>query len=243
MKLTVFPDYSTLSEEAAEVMIRLLKEKPDAVICMASGSSPKGCCEFFVQKVKASGLNISQFFFAGLDEWVGLTPGMPGSCYYDFVTRLFEPLAIPASQYHVFNSLAENMEHECAQMDQILQAKGGIDLMIVGIGMNGHIGFNEPGVDFNLLSHVIDLDETTISVGQNKYFTEPVELKKGITLGLGHLMRAKKVLMLANGAGKAPVIKKAAEGEITNSFPASIMQQHANGFIWVDKEAASLLAK
>lgn len=243
MKLTVFPDYSSLSEQAADEMIRLLKEKPDALICMASGSSPKGCCEFFVQKVKDAALDISRFFFIGLDEWVGLTPGQPGSCQHDFVTRLFEPLSLPASQYHLFNSQAEDMQQECTSMDTLIHDKGGIDLMIVGIGMNGHIGFNEPGVDFNLLSHVIDLDETTITVGQQKYFNEPVVLKKGITLGLGHLQKARKVLLLANGINKAPVIKRAVEGPITNSFPASIMQQHSNGFIRVDEEAASLLAR
>ena len=118
--------------------------------------------------------------------------------------------------------------------------KGGIDLMIVGIGMNGHIGFNEPGVSFDNYSHVIDLDDTTVSVGQ-KYFKTAVSLQKGITLGLKHLQESKKVLLLANGTKKAGVIKKTVEGEITSSFPASIMQTHSNGFVIVDEEASSLL--
>ncbi|MCX6316520.1 MAG: glucosamine-6-phosphate deaminase [Bacteroidetes bacterium] len=243
MQLTVFTDYAALSDQAAREMIRTLEQKPDAVICMASGSSPKGCCERFVQLATSSGIDLSQFFFIGLDEWVGLTPGMPGSCSHDFFTRLFDPLSIPASQYHLFDPVAADMQAECEKMDTIIREKGGIDLMIVGIGLNGHIGFNEPGTPFTLLSHVIDLDATTIAVGQEKYFTTPVELKQGITLGLGHLMHTRKVLLLANGTGKASVIKEAAEGPVTSALPASIMQQHPDGYIWLDKEAAAMLSE
>jgi 6-phosphogluconolactonase/glucosamine-6-phosphate isomerase/deaminase len=125
-------------------------------------------------------------------------------------------------------------------MDALIRNNGGIDLMIVGIGMNGHIGFNEPGVSFDNYSHVIDLDETTLTVGQ-KYFKSKATLQKGITLGLKHLQESKKVLLLANGAKKAGVVTKTVEEEVTNTFPASIMQTHANGFVMVDREAASLL--
>jgi 6-phosphogluconolactonase/glucosamine-6-phosphate isomerase/deaminase len=112
--------------------------------------------------------------------------------------------------------------------------------MIVGIGMNGHIGFNEPGVDFNQLSHVVPLDEITATVGQ-QYFEKPMQLTHGITLGFKHLLQSKKVYLLANSSKKAEVVKRAIEGEVDRSFPASIMQQHPNGFILIDKAAAALL--
>ena len=112
--------------------------------------------------------------------------------------------------------------------------------MIVGIGMNGHIGFNEPGVSFDNYSHVIELDDTTVTVGQ-KYFKSAVDLGKGITLGLKHLQESKKVLLIANGTKKAEVIKKTVEEKMTTSFPASIMQSHPNGFVMVDEQAAGLL--
>lgn len=243
MNLTIFRNYDALSAFTADEMIRLLQTKPDAVICMASGSTPKDCCRYFVQKVLSEKIDISQFFFVGLDEWVGLPPALPGSCHYDFKTRLFDPLKMPPTQYHLFNGMATDLQSECKKMDSVITEKGGIDLMIVGIGMNGHIGFNEPGVDFNLLSHVIDLDETTITVGLKKYFTEPVTLKKGITLGLGTLMAAKKVILMASGLTKANVIQQAVEGPITNTFPASIIQQHPEGKIWVDEDAASKVVK
>ncbi|MES1219892.1 MAG: 6-phosphogluconolactonase, partial [Bacteroidota bacterium] len=134
------------------------------------------------------------------------------------------------------------LAQECKKMDEVIFEKGGIDLMIVGVGMNGHIGFNEPGVSFDNYSHVIDLDEMTITVGQ-KYFKGPVVLKQGITVGLKHLMQSKRVFMMANGAKKAEVIKTALEGEISNSFPASIMRTHPQGYVIIDEDAASLLEK
>ena len=112
--------------------------------------------------------------------------------------------------------------------------------MIVGVGMNGHIGFNEPGVSFDNYSHVIDLDPLTLSVGQ-KYFKGPVHLQKGITVGLQQLMQTKKVFMMANGKKKAEVIKKALEGETGNSFPATIMRLHPDGYVLIDEEAGSLV--
>ena len=240
MKILIYKDYSSLSAFAAGEMIRLIKEKPDAVICLASGDSPKLTCELFTQKVKEEKPDISKFFFIGLDEWIGLAPAIRGSCHNDFKKRIFEPLEISPAQYHLFNGLANDLENECIEMDKTIREKGGIDLMIVGIGMNGHIGFNEPGVNFKLLSHVIDLDPVTISVGQ-KYFDQPVTLQKGITLGLAHLMNAKKVFLIATGLKKAAVIKKAVQEKISNQLPASIMQQHPEGSILVDEEAGSLL--
>jgi 6-phosphogluconolactonase/glucosamine-6-phosphate isomerase/deaminase len=142
----------------------------------------------------------------------------------------------------MFDAVSTDLVGECKKMDAIIAAKGGIDLMIVGIGMNGHIGFNEPGVDFNLLSHIIELDETTKTVGQ-KYFQTAMKLERGITLGLAHLMSSKKVLLLANGESKAAVIQQAAEGPVTSQFPASIMQQHDNGLILVDEKAAAVLKR
>ena len=177
-----------------------------------------------------------------MDEWVGLPPTNTGRCHYFFQNKLIEPLQLKPSQYFLFNALADDFENECVKMDRFINDRNGIDVMLVGIGMNGHIGFNEPGAAFNNLSHVIELDEITKAVGQ-KYFNEQVELGKGITLGFKHLLNAKKVFMMANGSKKAEVIKKAVEGTVTESFPASIMQQHENGFILIDDEAASLLSK
>jgi galactosamine-6-phosphate isomerase len=242
MVTTIFSNYESLSDFTAAEWINFIKANPNATICVASGDSPKLACELFCEKVKEHDIDVSKFFFLGLDEWVGLSPETFGSCHNDFQKRLIQPLGLVPSQYHMFDALATDLETECSKMDAVIKSRGGIDLMIVGIGMNGHIGFNEPGVAIDLLSHVIELDETTLSVGQ-KYFKEKTVLQKGITLGLQHLMNAKKVFLLANGERKAAVIQKAAEGDVNNQFPASIMQQHENGLILVDEAAASLLNK
>ena len=242
MQIIRFKNHEGLSGYMADFVANSIKNKPNLVLCMASGSTPALACDLLVQKLKDGKVDHSKFTFLGLDEWVGLPPTNTGSCHYFFHTKIFEPLQLNPSQYHLFNALSPDLASECKKMDRVIKEKGGIDIMIVGIGMNGHIGFNEPGTSFRSLSHVAELDEITKSVGQ-KYFSGPVELGKGITIGFGHFMTTKEVFLLANGIKKAEVIKKTIEGPVTENFPASIMQQHANSFILIDEEAASLLSK
>ena len=241
MNVGVFSNEHELANAVATEIIQVIKEKPTAVICLASGNSPKLGCEHFASIAKSENLDTSRFFFIGLDEWVGIPPAMRGSCHYDFQERIFNPLNIMPSQYHVFDSLATDLQVECDKMDKVIAEKGGIDIMIVGIGMNGHIGFNEPGTKLNLKSHIVQLDPITTSVGQ-KYFDQNMKLEMGITLGFEHLLNSKRVLLLAYGNSKAEVIKKAIEGPVSIDFPASVMQLHSNGAIMVDTAAASLLS-
>jgi galactosamine-6-phosphate isomerase len=241
MTLHIFKNYQELSAHTADIVIHSLKENPELVLCMASGSTPSLLCDLLVKKLKAGETDFSRFSFIGLDEWVGLSLTNTGSCHYFFQSKIFEPLQLKPEQYYLFDACATDLQQECKKMDKHIAQKGGIDIMIVGIGLNGHIGFNEPGTSFESLSHVATLDEITKKTGQQKYFNEPVVLDKGITIGLGHLMNSRKVLLMANGSKKAEVIKKAAEGTVAESFPASIIQRHQNGFIFADAEAASLL--
>jgi len=240
MQIVSFKNYGQLSGYAADFIADSIKNKPNLVLCMASGSTPALMCDLLVQKLKEDQVDYSKITFLGLDEWVGLSSTNTGSCHYFFLKKIFEPLQLSSSQYFLFNALADDLENECSKMDKVIADKGGIDIMVVGIGMNGHIGFNEPGTSFAALSHVAELDEITKSVGQ-KYFDGPVELGKGITIGFGHLMNTKKVFLVANGSKKAEVIKKAVEGPVTESFPASIIQKHNDGYILIDEAAGSLL--
>lgn len=242
MQLKRFKNYQELSDFAASEIANSIKNKPSLVLCLASGDTPKLTVDLLVKKLKEDKIDYSKITFIGLDEWVGLPPTNNGSCHFFFKTKLIGPLQLSQSQYFLFNALAEDLKNECAKMDRFIEQKEAIDIMVVGIGMNGHIGFNEPGSSFDNLSHVIELDEVTRSVGQ-KYFNEPVELSKGITIGFKQLLNAKKVFLMANGSKKAEVIKKTVQGPITENFPASIMQRHENGFVLVDDEAASLLSK
>lgn len=240
MQVKIYKDYEALSAYAADEIINLVKSKPNAVLCLASGDTPRLTFTLTVERAIKEKIDFSHCTFIGLDEWVGVPPENKGSCYWFFQNLFLQPLKIPVENTYLFNSMSDDLAGECSKMDAAIAGKGGIDLMIVGIGMNGHIGFNEPHVSFENYSHVINLDPITLSVGQ-KYFTETVKLSKGITLGLKHLMQTKKVLLIANGTKKAEVIKKTVEGEVNENFPASIMQVHTNGFVLVDESAGSLI--
>lgn len=240
MSLQIFPDYSSLSLHVAETIVMHLKQEPESVLCLAAGDTPRLAYTQFVQAVRRERMDISKCTFVGLDEWIGIPPGNEGSCHYFLKNNLFQPLSISPDQVHLFNALTKDVRGECAKMDAVIRDKGGIDFMLVGVGMNGHIGFNEPGVSITHYSHVVDLDETTQSVGQ-KYFKESTKLLKGITLGLQHLLESRKVIVMASGGKKAGIMQKALEGPVTTAVPASIIRQHPHGFTMLDQDAAALL--
>lgn len=242
MQLNIYKDYEDLSQHVADEIIRLIKNKPDAVVCLASGDTPRLTFNLMTKKAADDKIDFSRCTFIGLDEWVGIPPENEGSCHYFLHHHVFGPLHISEDRIHLFDALAKDLQQECRQMDSIIAAKGGIDLILVGVGMNGHIGFNEPGVSPDHYAHVVELDEATRTVGQ-KYFRQHTSLNYGITLGLNHLLAAGKAIMIANGTKKADVIRKAMEEEITPSMPASIMRKHPNGFIMLDEGAASTLTK
>lgn len=242
MQLIVFKDYETLSLYAAEEIIRLVKSKPDAVICFASGDTPRLAYKLLVEKSRIENIDFSRVTLVGLDEWVGIPPSNEGSCHYFLKTNLIDQLNFTVSNIHLFDALSEHLQQECDRMDAVIASKNGIDLMLVGLGMNGHIGFNEPGASFNSYSQVIALDNITTAVGQ-KYFNQATKLQRGISLGLKHLSEAKRVLLLANGNRKAAIIKKVLEEEVNELVPGSIIRLHSNSAVLIDDEAASLLKK
>lgn len=228
-----YPDYESMSLATARIMAEGLRQQPALTICMASGHTPSRTCDLFVYIVKKDGIDVQQMRFIGLDEWIGLSPENTGSCRYFFTEKLIKPLDLQPEQVFLFDALANDLNAECAKMDSVIQAYG-IDLMVVGIGMNGHIGFNEPGTPVDIACHIANLEPTTIQVGQ-KYFTEATPLGKGITVGLGHLMRAKKLILVANGAHKKDVVVTALAGDITADFPASVIQKHSNVMVITDE--------
>lgn len=242
MQVNRFNSHLLCSQFAAREIVQALKKNKYLTLCMASGHSPALACEWLVRYIQEENIDYSGLFFIGLDEWVALPAANPGSCYYSFLHWLIKPLQLPETQYHLFNGEADNLEEECLRMGEIIAAHNGIDIMLVGIGMNGHIGFNEPGTPFNTLCFVAELEAVTVDVGK-KYFTQTEVPNRGITIGLGHLTEAGAVYLIANGEHKAAVIKQAVEGEVGTGFPASILQQHKNAFVLVDEAAAGLLKK
>lgn len=231
-----------MSDAAAGLIIDLVKEIPEVLLCFATGNTPVGTYRLLVQKAKEQQVDFSKCSFIGLDEWVGVPGDKSGSCEFILYEQLFRPLGIEEVQIHLFDGMEEDTAAECSKMNAYIEATGGIDCMLAGIGLNGHIGFNEPGVTINQGAHEQELHESTLASGQ-LYFNEPTEIKKGITLGMAQVLAARTLLLLANGNSKASIIQQAVEGTVTNMVPASFMQQHKNAALILDKDAASLLSK
>jgi len=240
MDLKKFADHNTLSQFTAEYIAKKINQKPNSLLCLASGDTPIETYHRFVALVEAGQVDISQCTFVGLDEWVGFGPEDAGSCSYYVYRDLFNPLNLRPEQIHVFDAKADDLAAECKRIDAVIRSKGGLDLLLVGMGMNGHIALNEPGTPFNLGCHVVELAESTKTVGQ-KYFTSQTELTKGITIGLRHLAEARDVILLVSGEKKAPMLRQALTGPITEQVPASIIQTRPNAHVWVDAAAGSLV--
>lgn len=241
MELKIFDTYEILSAAAADLIVDTIKKKPGAVLCFASGDTPKRAYELVAEKAKKEKVDFSKCTFIGLDEWLGVPPHNPGSCHYFLQEYLIKPLELHSEQVNLFDGLTTDPEIECEKMNQLVTEKR-IDLMLVGVGLNGHIGFNEPGTDINSQAHISELDKITVTVGQ-KYFSDTIAADKGITIGLKQAMGSGTLVMMANGIKKAPVIKRAVEGGISNEFPASLLRQHHNSILMIDNEAASELKK
>jgi galactosamine-6-phosphate isomerase len=240
MTLRIFPDYTALAEAAAAQLAALVRDQPDATLCLASGETPVGTYRAFVRHVRDQELDVSRLTFVGLDEWVGIGPDNSGSCFFLVNAEVFEPLGIRPEQIYFFNPLAENLEAECARIDQAVAERGGLDAMLVGVGMNGHIALNEPGTPWDRYAHVVELEETTKTVGQ-KYFASETTLTRGITMGLRYLREARLPLLLISGAKKAPVAARALTGEVGEAYPASIFQTLDHGVVLLDEPAAGEL--
>lgn len=240
MALRIFEHYENVSAAAAEEILKQVEKKPESVLCLAAGETPRLAYKMLADSARRHNVDFSRCTFVGLDEWIGIPPENEGSCAYFLEHNLFIPLGIERNQINLFDALTHDPQRECERMDTLIRTRGGIDLMLVGVGMNGHIGFNEPGAPEDLYSHVIDLDETTRSVGQ-KYFRQATLLQQGITLGLRHLLESRKALMVASGKKKADIIRRALQEPITTDVPASIIRKHPNGDTMLDKDAASAL--
>lgn len=237
MTIYTLSNYEILSQATANLIIDVLKQKPEALICIASGDTPLGVCKFLA---KADKKLFEKCTFVGLDEWVGMDENDEGSCKYGVYQHLFIPLNIPAERLKFFDAKAQDLASECQKINEFIASRGGLDVMLVGVGMNGHIALNEPNTPFDIYAHVSDLEEITKSVGQ-KYFTKETVLTQGITLGLGHLQEAKLPILIANSLKKSSVIKIALTGQITEQFPASIFQKIEKSIIMLDLKAAKEL--
>jgi glucosamine-6-phosphate isomerase len=240
MEIIIADNYEEMSRRAAEDLLQLMQEREQPVVSPASGDSPMGLYKEVVRRFDNEEIDVSNWKFVSLDEWAGMNGEDEGSCRYHLDEHLFYPLQISQHQICFFDGKARNLGKECTRIEQFIQKHGGIDVAIVGVGMNGHVGFNEPGVDPSLRSHIMDLDTVTKQVGQ-KYFKEQKQLTKGITLGMGTLMETRYIFLMISGTHKAVIAEQVLKGPISEQLPASLLRNHLGFRVYMDKDAASRL--
>ena len=242
MKIYVADDYKGMSRKAANIVSAHVILKPNSVLGLATGSTPVGMYQQLIDWYNKGDLDFSEVTTVNLDEYRGLPRTHEQSYWYFMQKNLFEHVNVRPDHIHVPDGSNPDAEAACREYDQIIRDVGGIDLQLLGIGIDGHIGFNEPGEAFELGTHCVDLTESTIEA--NKRFfdgNEALVPRQAYTMGIKTIMQARKVLMVANGANKAEIIKKAFFGPVTPEVPASILQMHPDFILVGDEEALSLV--
>jgi glucosamine-6-phosphate deaminase len=238
MKLFISETYESMSKQAADDVISIMQSGRRPVICAASGHSPEGLYKEIIGQVRKKQLNVDNWLFLGLDEWVGMNAVDEGSCRHHLDLELLNPLQVPEDRICFFDGRANDLEAECERIEKFIDEHGGIDVAVLGLGMNGHIGMNEPGVSADIRSHVIDLHPITKTVGQ-KYFKEEKELAQGITLGIATLMEANNLIVVVSGTHKAEITHEMIEGNVSPDVPATLLRNHPALKIYLDSDAAS----
>src|SRR5664279_1833570 len=240
MKKIIYNDYTELSVKTAEQIAAIISEKPDALLCFPAGETSVGTFKHLIELTKNGKISFKKSRIVGLDEWANIGEMKSENCFSFLKKHFFDHIDFSPENLCFFDGEASDLMKECIKTDNYIKENGPIDMMLLGAGMNGHLGLNEPGTSFDLYSHIVNLDETTKIVGQ-KYFSGKVTLTAGITLGVKYIMEAKTAILQLNGTRKAGVVKRLMESEVSPSFPASAIKSHSNSFLLLDKEAASLL--
>ena len=238
MKIIIANDYDELSKKAAGMVAAFIRGNPLSTLCLAAGDTPLGAYAELIKMQASGAVNLSDVYYAALDEWVGLGPEDKGSCRQVMDDHFYLPAGIPRDRIHVFNGLGDPAA-ECGAMNKWLAARGGIGLTLLGVGINGHIGFNEPNVKAADGAITVPLDGTTKAVSV-KYFGKERPVSAGVTIGLSALLKAREMLVMANGAKKAAVIKRAFYGNVTPAVPASMLQNHPALTLLLDRDAAGM---
>ena len=241
MRIICAKDYADVSRKAGNIIAAQVYLKPDCVLGLATGSSPVGAYKELIAKNEAGELDFSQVRTVNLDEYVGLSPDHDQSYAYFMRNNLFDHVNIDPTNYHLPTGLTQDPEQECADYDALIKSLGGIDLQLLGIGPNGHIGFNEPCDEFIPGTHCVELTDSTIDANARFFASRDDVPKKAYTMGIREIMQAKRVLMVVNGENKAWAIKNAFWGPITPEVPASILQLHPDFTLVVDEAALSLV--
>ena len=237
MKIYKAKDYKDMSRKAANIISAQVIMKPNCVLGLATGSTPIGTYDQLVEWYNKGDLDFSEVTTVNLDEYKGLPRTNDQSYYYFMHQHLFDRVNIDPERTNVPNGMEPDAEKECGRYEELIRSLGGVDLQLLGLGHNGHIGFNEPGEAFEKETHCVDLTESTIEA--NKRFVASADdvPKQAYTMGIKTIMQAKKILIVVNGENKADIVERAFFGPVTPEVPASILQLH-NDVTLVGDEAA-----
>ena len=241
MKIYMTEDYQTMSRKAANILSAQIILKPNSVLGLATGSTPIGMYKQMVIWYEKGDLDFAQIKTVNLDEYVGLEPTHEQSYRYFMQNNLFDHVNINPANTNVPDGLVADPQAECDWYNQVIRKLGGIDIQVLGMGHNGHIGFNEPGNAFELETHVVDLSERTIQANARFFASADEVPRQAMTMGIKSIMMAKKILMLVSGEDKAEAVWKAFAGPVTPQVPASILQLHPYVTLVGDKAALSKL--
>lgn len=233
--------YDDISLEAAKIVADRLRKKPDLVLGLATGSTPIGLYKALIDMHQREGLDFSRVTTFNLDEYVGLPPTHDQSYRWFMTENLFKHINVDRRFTHVPDGMANDIEAHCEWYEQRIRDAGGIDLQVLGIGSNGHIAFNEPGSSLGSRTRIKTLTERTVRDNARFFGSMDDVPRYAITMGIGTIMEAREIVLLASGEGKANALKAACEGPITHMCPASVCQMHRKAFFLIDDAAASKL--
>ncbi len=232
-------DYEDMSRKAANIIASQVVLKPDCVLGLATGSTPIGAYKDLVEKYEQGDLDFSQVTTVNLDEYKGLPRENDQSYYYFMHDNLFDHVNVKPENTHLPDGTKEDANEECARYEELIRSLGGQDLQLLGLGHNGHIGFNEPDAVFEKTTHCVDLQESTIEANKRFFASADDVPKQAYTMGIGTIMQAKKILVVVSGEDKADTVAKAFFGPVTPEVPASILQFHKDVILVADEAALS----
>jgi len=239
MEIKPISSYDEMSKLAAKMVAKQIKDKPNTVLGLATGSTPEGMYRELVKMHKEGELDLSQVVTFNLDEYLGLSPEHPQSYHYYMYESFFNHVNIEEENIHIPKGDTKDPVQECLKYEKEIEKVGGIDLQVLGIGVNGHVGFNEPDINLEAKTHVIQLSDDTITAN-SRFFKNLDEVpKKAITMGMATIMRSKKIILMAWGAEKKKPILKVTSGHIATEVPASLLQVHNDVILIVDKKIYS----
>lgn len=241
MRTIICENYDEMSKAAASIVASQLILKPDCILGLATGSTPVGMYNILADMNKKGEIDFSNVKSFNLDEYYKIEPKNDQSYHYFMNENLFSKVNIKKENTHILDGLADDPQKECAKFDEMIKQSGGIDLQILGIGRNGHIGFNEPDSELDANTHLTSLTESTIEANSVFFESRDKMPTQALTMGIGSILSAKTIIIMANGESKKAAVEKLVNGNITTSLPASLLKVHPDVILICDKAAYSLV--